>query len=1105
MSNTGSIPANSPSWSAPDSIGYAIWNRLTGYGASPIGAGITLSGITLSGNTSAIYDRHMSFLDSLTAQQARAAAPTARGRAYDVRVFRHTVTPGVAGGRGHRPGREGFANAAPRQRGQAVVRGYRMWPSSTPILDGDTPLDRDTPQIGRTPGRTVPATAVPTAARSDRSTSMAKWSPTTMPQRRVVGTDVPGQSGGERYGGDVPGLVVDSTIPARSTTMGQNGVRQSVRFVGVPDPRFATLASAEAGISLTSPGPTIARPARATTILASSPSSPLQSPPTWTPLLTPPEPGDGRFELAPFRTAQGDLRVAQTNGALSRRRVGLLPAPPAGYALLAMPQMVLRTGAAGREPSEFATIARLVGPPSAPKDAAVDWPAGKPLTSNVGSAEATVAAPSTSLAPDSPADGSSLSLLPERRAGRAAGGGLGLAHWDVRVAHATAAFSTPAADMVVGMSPVRPSPWQPGPVVGLSAEHPSALPPRWHSPWGQSVDLPVRVSAASWPWQSRSQPLVDSTVRLSVSWPRQALTDDRPGARRSEPAGREVPLGPQPVVDLAVGLSPGMPARLVVLGTRTTAVRAGAADVEALRLPTRTYMDVQPRRTEDPAAAGHDEPWPVVAADAAAARDAGAAEDSGMARAPVPAPVASLSLQSIAASVGPPPLPKVDQRAPFGRGALGVAAPDIRIASVEMAQSGLSANGTVGSWPAVTGRSVMPGIQLTASAEAGGVAFSPADLVHPKPAALEPKLLAAGSDNVSISARLPSTGGFSGAPGLFRLSVDRSPMLAATAFPILLKGALQGNIGHAEMVRMSNTPKGLPIGFTSATDRRGAGSPAISRLSGATVIGVDEPMPSTPTSLRSLRPFAREPSLPDVAGGQMRSGSVIFRGQLDGSIFSDPPASRTTDEGDLPAAALDTFSMASPRTNLPLSIAPRDPTVATHSGVSGTAGAETSVVMPLAIAPRRAVAIHSGGSGAERSVAMPLSVAPSDRGVAVQSGGSGAGGAETSVAMPLSIAPRRAVAIHSGGFGGGAQKSAAMPLVVARAAAPGPAFSGGSNSAPVSGPETSAAAGSEPGVPKRGSSHDAEADADEIVERAWGALMARLAIEQERRGFRRWA
>jgi hypothetical protein len=88
MSHTGSNPANSSPWSAPDSIGFSVWNRLTRHGISPDGAGIALTG-----NTSAIHDRHLSFLHSLTTQPTELAS--ARRWLDDVRIFRRAARSGV--------------------------------------------------------------------------------------------------------------------------------------------------------------------------------------------------------------------------------------------------------------------------------------------------------------------------------------------------------------------------------------------------------------------------------------------------------------------------------------------------------------------------------------------------------------------------------------------------------------------------------------------------------------------------------------------------------------------------------------------------------------------------------------------------------------------------------------------------------------------------------------------------------------------------------------------------------------------------------------------------------------------------------------------------
>ena len=88
---TGSIPPSSPPWSAADSIGYAVWNRLTQYGVPPSGAGITVSG-----NTSAIHDRHMSFIGTLTAQPPGLASTAPSRRVDDVRVFRRAAVSAAA-------------------------------------------------------------------------------------------------------------------------------------------------------------------------------------------------------------------------------------------------------------------------------------------------------------------------------------------------------------------------------------------------------------------------------------------------------------------------------------------------------------------------------------------------------------------------------------------------------------------------------------------------------------------------------------------------------------------------------------------------------------------------------------------------------------------------------------------------------------------------------------------------------------------------------------------------------------------------------------------------------------------------------------------------
>ena len=50
----------------------------------------------MSGNTSTVFDRHMSFLDTLTTRPQELGATTSRWRTDDLRVFRHALSPMVA-------------------------------------------------------------------------------------------------------------------------------------------------------------------------------------------------------------------------------------------------------------------------------------------------------------------------------------------------------------------------------------------------------------------------------------------------------------------------------------------------------------------------------------------------------------------------------------------------------------------------------------------------------------------------------------------------------------------------------------------------------------------------------------------------------------------------------------------------------------------------------------------------------------------------------------------------------------------------------------------------------------------------------------------------
>ena len=96
MAQTGSPPANTPPWSAPGSLGLAVANRLIRDPAAPSGPQIAIAE-----DISAIYDRHMSFIGSLTARPPGLAS-TAPRRVDDLRIFR-MAAPAVGIARQRRP------------------------------------------------------------------------------------------------------------------------------------------------------------------------------------------------------------------------------------------------------------------------------------------------------------------------------------------------------------------------------------------------------------------------------------------------------------------------------------------------------------------------------------------------------------------------------------------------------------------------------------------------------------------------------------------------------------------------------------------------------------------------------------------------------------------------------------------------------------------------------------------------------------------------------------------------------------------------------------------------------------------------------------------
>jgi hypothetical protein len=109
--------------------------------------------------------------------------------------------------------------------------------------------------------------------------------------------------------------------------------------------------------------------------------------------------------------------------------------------------------------------------------------------------------------------------------------------------------------------------------------------------------------------------------------------------------------------------------------------------------------------------------------------------------------------------------------------------------------------------------------------------------------------------------------------------------------------------------------------------------------------------------------------------------------------------------------------------------------------------------------------------------------------------------------LPLTMVSRRrdtSVPFVTTGAAG-AKRTVAMPLAVARAGSLGPTVYDHPAATLMSGNEPSVDVSPGSDTPARTDAHGSEVDADEIVERTWREVMSRLAIEQERRGFGRWA
>jgi len=131
--------ADSPPWSAPDSIGHAAWNRLVPPGVVAVGGASVLGAQATS-----IHDRHMSFVDSLSVAPLDQEGATAVRR-DDTRVFRRAAARGVVIDRDARPVTTARAVAVGMAlpvgaSGQATSVGVAQMPVAADAVGDATPV-----------------------------------------------------------------------------------------------------------------------------------------------------------------------------------------------------------------------------------------------------------------------------------------------------------------------------------------------------------------------------------------------------------------------------------------------------------------------------------------------------------------------------------------------------------------------------------------------------------------------------------------------------------------------------------------------------------------------------------------------------------------------------------------------------------------------------------------------------------------------------------------------------------------------------------------------------------------------------------------------------
>src|SRR6516225_158981 len=883
MLRTGSTPPSSPPWSAPDSIGYAVWNRLTQYGVPPSGAGITVSG-----NTSAIHDRHMSFIGALTAQPPGLRSPAPPRRVDDIRVFRRAAVSAAA------------------------IVGQR-WPIPVSnIVTADSALVGLQPQaatvIRDTAGPSLTASLGGEAPAMNHAAEAAAWAvmPAGRPELFVSMTGVESRVMRQRSFPALPLTTTDATV-ALTLNMTARGplapVSQPVAHAGMlgalsnkigtssrawdmvhgaswvaSEPSSlrvavdrgtasATLTSgadviAAKAIATPSPGGSFALVSRPAPASSSAPMSfvppPLIRPISNTGFL---QQSDVLFRAAPPPLANDVRRSSGGSATIIRSITDPSITQPIQYNQTILSRAVskpvdrtvilenraARTDAGRRDPAGLRNDRhRLFPVATLPINASISvGPITREHDADRQMIQSAVSLYAQSTMPEFPPAETGILLLP------------------------SGPMATRQPEGARGAASSSSIPLQSGLVVPLLELR------------DRRDDEPERGVLRVAP------------PEVGVARAKMALSE------RS--------------VDLPVGSSPAAPGRLALLGTQHVVPRAEAVGDQAFPLITLARAGLSPTVLDDLAVTSHD----IFVS---------SPSDGGSAGAIVPAPSASLPPQF--ASAGRSPLAQVD-RAPgyFERGVLRVAPPEVGVARAKMALSERSVDLPVGASPVFPTRSAFPGIQLEPfRAKGGDLSVSLlADVVR-SPAAQRRQ-----AEPPVISDSIISVIEGAGEPMKFTLA---QPRFAGTRWPLTrpLAGVVrspEAQLRHAEPPVISDSliaaagRTGEPMMFTSAQPRFGD---------------------STWSLARSL-------TTPEVVGRHASGGGAIFVDLPNQSVVSGPSAHRAFDGRGLsfPSGSYNGFSTEPRRSDLPLRVAARRYDAATPSIRSSAAGAQVLVPTPIAV------------------------------------------------------------------------------------------------------------------------------------------------------------